>query len=297
MNVIELLEKNRIRYTTGHKDVRGGWAGLECPWCGRNGELYLGINLSSGRGNCWRCGPHSLADIIAACTGVPLRQAIEAARGLSLPRVAARRQAGGKLVQPGGVGPLLPVHRRYLRGRKFDPDELVRLWGIQSIGLAVRFPWSIYIPIHNFDGEEVSWVTRSIGTGPRRYHGAKPEEEVTPAKEILYGAQYCRHTVIVHEGPTDVWATGPGAASVLGLSVTQPQIDVIASFLVRVICFDNEPEAQRRAERLARKLAPFPGRTEVVTLETGKDTASAEPAEVAELRAAYLNSEICARVA
>jgi hypothetical protein len=56
----------------------------------------------------------------------------------------------------------------------------------------------------------------------------------------------------------------------------------------RVLCFDSEPDAQRRAHELARQLQAFPGETIVVKLETGKDPNSADPTEIKQLRERYL---------
>lgn len=291
MNVTEILDKHRIHWTTAHKDVRQGWVAISsgCPWCGRSrGEAYLAINTRSGVANCWRCGAHSLADVLAAVGHIPLGQAIEAAKGFARPRGPAQRRTGTFTALP-GVAPLLPAHRAYLRKRRFDPAQLVQLWDIAGTGIVARLPWRIYIPIHDVTGEVVSWVTRAIGDEAQpRYKGADPEEESLSAKEVLYGEFYCRHACIVHEGPTDVWATGPGAVAGLGLGITDAQVNRIASYSVRVICYDSEPEAQRRAGELAERLAPFPGRTERVELETGNDPASADPAEIAEMRAMYL---------
>ena len=294
MNVTELLDRHRIGWTDSHKDVRQGWVAISsgCPWCGRrNGELYLAVNLASATAACWRCGRHSLADVLAACGNMPLKAAIDAAKAVT--RVAVAARPPGKLKPPDGVTELGRAHATYLRQRGFDPVLLVQLWGLQAIGLTKRLPWRIYIPIYDRDGWEVSWSTRAIGDRALpRYHTASPEEEAVSNKSLLYGEQYCRHAVIVHEGPTDVWATGPGAVATLGLAVTPAQISRLAGYLLRVICFDAEPEAQQRARRLADILAPFPGETLVACLETGKDPATADKSEILGMRAAYLGENL-----
>jgi len=48
------------------------------------------------------------------------------------------------------------------------------------------------------------------------------------------------------------------------------------------------PGAQKRARRLASRLELFPGRTEVIELESGSDVADAEQAEVDQIRDRYL---------
>lgn len=285
MNVLELLDSHNIIYTTGHRDVRQGWVGLPCPWCGnRGGELYLAVNISSGACTCWRCGRHSLVDVLVAVGNVPLAKAVPAARNVE--RAVAASRPPGKLTRPSGVEPLGGAHAGYLRKRGWVPAELEALWGLQGIGLAAKLPWRIYIPIFDVNGWEVSWTTRAIGANAvPRYRGAAPHEEAVSAKILLYGEQYARpHSIIVHEGPADVWATGPGAVATLGLSVSIKQVMRIASYWRRVIMFDAEPEAQRRAVALAERLLPYPGETIVAELQTGNDAPVAEHWELNEAR-------------
>ena len=88
---------------------------------------------------------------------------------------------------------------------------------LQGIGLHPRLPWRLFIPIHSH-GRPISWTTRSIGTkDKKKYITASPAEEAAPHKQTLYGLDYCRHTVIVVEGPLDAWNIGPGAAATYGL--------------------------------------------------------------------------------
>jgi len=114
------------------------------------------------------------------------------------------------------------------------------------------------------------------------------EQEAVHHKTILYGADYARHAVIVHEGPTDVWATGPGAVATCGTGFTDAQVLALSRYAVRVACFDSSDAAQRRARELCDMLAPYPGETVRVVLETGDDPAEAHPEELAELRRTFL---------
>ncbi len=195
-----------------------------------------------------------------------------------------------KLVVPAGVGPLWAPHRAYLERRGYDPDVLEELWGIQGIGISGNLSWRIWIPIH-LEGRVVSWTSRSIGDEDgAKYITASPTEESVSAKTLLYGEGYVRSTVIVHEGPADVWATGPGSVATLGLSYTQQQMLHISRYPTRVICFDNEPPAQRVARKLANELKLFPGDTYVVHLESGKDPPECDPKELQEFREKFLGT-------
>ena len=102
-------------------------------------------------------------------------------------------------------------------------------------------------------------------------------------KELLYGEDYCRGSVIIHEGPTDVWRTGPGAVALLGTGFTDAQVLRLSHYGLRIVCFDSEPAAQRRANKLCSLLDGFPGETINVVLDS-KDPGSATPKEIAKLR-------------
>jgi hypothetical protein len=220
-------------------------------------------------------------------TGTPIT-AIEAALAeLPSPYLEAEYQRPtGRYTPPQGTGPLLAAHVAYLQGRGFDAQRVAALWGVQGIGMAPRLPWSLFIPVfHN--GKPVSWTTRSINpNSQRRYRTAEPTEEQIPIRELLYGEEYCRNTVVVHEGPTDVWATGPGAVATFGIDFTAAQVQRLSRYWRRVVCFDGQPAAQAAAMRLVQALRVYEGETLNVVLQ-GKDTA-ASPLEAAKLRATFL---------
>jgi len=202
------------------------------------------------------------------------------------PAAVARVQ--GVLRLPLGRGPLLAGHRAYLRGRGFNPASMVRLWGIEGIGQVAKLRWRIFIPVYH-GGAVATWTARSIIEGEKmRYLSAPAEDEAIPIKSILYGSDYAGAATIIHEGPLDVWATGPGAVATCGTAYTPEQFLRMTAFPIRVVCYDASTDAQARARELSRALNAFPGTTYNVRLETGKDTAEADPNEVADLRARFL---------
>lgn len=291
MNVQSLLAELRIPYRTAgqHEHARPGWIQIDCPYCSPSSNRFrLGINLAKGYASCWCCGGKRLVDVMSAVTRQPIRVCYEWLHQLKWDTVAhIQPRRSGKLQVPKTVGRLLPPHRQYLHRRGFDPDEIAGIWGVQGIGIDSRLGWSLFIPIHH-KGEIVSWTTRSIGDGPRRYISAGANEEAIPAKHLLYGADLAQHAIIVCEGPIDAWAIGPGAVATMGLNYSKEQFIAMTKYPVRVVCFDNEPKAQYQAERLASELSQYPGDTYCITLETGKDAAESDKQEIQELRARYL---------
>lgn len=287
MNFIEFLRDRGIRlWNAGeHHHVTSQYVGFDCPFCSPNsGRVRAGYHLTKNFVSCWTCGGHSVGATLAELTGLPAKECLRILDPfISGPTITETTR--GRLHIPKGVVPLLPPHIKYLKGRGFDPEALSQTWKIGAIGNHVRYPWRIFIPIE-LRGETVSWTTRTISQDPLvvRYRSAQAEEEKISAKAILYGQDLIPgHSVIVHEGPTDVWRTGPGSVATLGMNVSVAQIRKIASFPNRVVCFDSEPKAQQRATQLCRELALFPGKTANVTLDA-KDAGSAPISETRRLR-------------
>lgn len=183
----------------------------------------------------------------------------------------------------------IPAYWDFLVDRRFDPDEISEYWGVKGTLPGTQYQWRLWIPIQDVHGQVVSWTTRTIGqdTEAQRYISANPEQEATPHKHLLYGAHRAVSTVVVVEGPTDVWAIGPGAVATFGTSFTPQQVSALSKYPVRIVCYDNEPLAQRQARKLCRELMAFPGTTENVVLETGSDPGDASDAELMELRSHY----------
>lgn len=284
----EFLIRNGVetRKSGEHKHARGlDWLQIDCNRCGPgSGKFHLGINTRTLKSNCWKCGRKDTLETLATITRQPRGAILDLLR--NSPRIQQEKVAhSGTYQPPGGVADLMPVHRRYLEDRDFDPDELVKLWGIAGIGMNARLKWRVFIPIHDQQGKPVSWTTRSIAAQANlRYISASESEESVKHKTLLFGEQYVRNSVIVHEGPFDVFRTGPGACGTCGTGYTPQQLSRIARYPFRYICFDNEPSALRRARELSDDLSPFPGETAIIKLESAKDTAEAHPDEVTELR-------------
>ena len=286
MNFRDLLQELDIQTAPeGHPHSTTGWVQFDCPFCGSNTKRYhMGYNESGGFANCWKCGPHPILSVLHEHTQIPHRQLqklLQQLDSLRLPEEKHKTQ--GVLEYPKGLGPLKPAHHQYLRSRGFHPTELVRLWKIQGIGIAPPLSWRIFIPIQH-KGKTVSWTSRSIADHPKiRYISAKHTQEAVPHKQLLYGQDYVRHSVIIVEGPLDVWAIGPGAVATFGIRYTQAQITQLSRIPKRIVCYDSEPDAQKQAKKLVERLGVFPGETLNVQLDS-KDAADSSPKERAMLR-------------
>ncbi len=225
------LEEHGVEVQEGgaHKHVRSGWLGVDCPKCGKgSGGFHLGINLEKKFASCWRCGYYHLPTLLTELTGESystVQDWLNTPSGCGGSPLTPSKPRG-RIKLPRGVKVLRRQHRVYLRWRKFNPNEIIRLWGVRGIGMAARLSWRLWIPIHK-DGNLVSWTTRSIGDDPTRYISAAPDEESESPRSLLYGMDHVRHAMIVCEGPTDVWRIGPGAVATMGLSYSQEQVSLM----------------------------------------------------------------------
>ena len=167
------------------------------------------------------------------------------------------------------------AHRQFLRDRDFNPDRIEKVWGIEGLGMeghyksnGKRIPlkWRLYIPIETA-GVVSSWTTRTISHDPDtcRYISAPPDHERINHKQLLYGEDYAGQSIIIVEGPTDVWRIGPGAVATFGTRPTAAQIIRMGRYIERYVLFDHG--AERYSQALVEALSAFPGKTHVIELD------------------------------
>lgn len=288
MNFIELLEEHHVpQAPENHEHVRAGWIQIDCPFCSPNSQRYrLGWNLQYNYANCWSCGHVNAKRLLTTLFHISFKEAEKFLKGVT-PERQEKHAHIGKYVEPSGVGELLYGHRKYIYHRGFSIEEIQKLWSVQGIGIAPRLSWRLFIPIF-YHGQKVSWTTRAIGEVEPRYMSASLQEEYIDHKNLLYGEDFCRHAIVVCEGPIDAWAIGPGAVATFGLSFTTAQLRKMAKYSIRAICFDNEPHAQLAATKLVKQLSVFPGQTYNIQLDS-KDPGEAKHREIARIRKEILS--------
>lgn len=299
MDVERLLRDYRIPYSTSgqSKNTGAGWVGVRCPFCSDPSD-HLGIELETGACHCWRCGGKSLRRVLTALTGLRGSQVDSILtkyggrrRRASSNRGVAVRTKAHKL--PSDTGPLGARHERYLQARRFDPDYLVRVWGVMGTGPAsfldgIDFSHRIVAPIYWGD-RRVSFQSRDItGRSKVRYMTCPRDRELVHHKDILYGLeqQWDTDCGICVEGITDVWRLGPLAFATFGSEVTGRQLMVMSRrFRRMVVVFDgNERDALVRAERLVDRLV-------TVLVDARRIDIPGDPADLSDADAAALIRE------
>jgi len=284
MNAAELLQDMGVEFlSAGHHHCRPGWIQLDCPFCGKNSKgFHLGWNLASNYTNCWKCGGHRIEAVLREM-GYGPEKAKAIKQELSLEPTIKVDKTRSTYKPPAGVGPLLKQHKQYLRSRDFDPEEMKQLWKIRGIGIAENLSWRVFLPVM-LQGEPVSWTTRHVShKAKQRYLSAAASQEKFNHKHLIYGQDYCSHSIVICEGPLDAWRIGPGAGALFGTAYSSAQVNRLLQHPCRYICFDSSSDAQRKAEELADQLSVFPGITENIVLDAA-DPGEASPREIRQLR-------------
>ena len=287
MTFTELLKQYGVSYVTeGHHHCRHGWIQLDCPFCGRGTQKWhMGYSLDNNFLNCWRCGFHPVIKTLEELTGLQDHIVRKMLDNVLTSPPSKIKTVKGKLKLPKELTILSSRHRHqhYLNDRGFVWTEIEKLWHVRAIGIAPKLAWRLFIPIY-FHGQVVSWTTRSISdTAKVRYINAPPTDESMPIKSLLYGEDYARNAIIICEGPTDVWRIGPGAVATLGVNYSPSQLNRMIQYPKRIICFDGDSGAQKRAQRLSDDLSVFAGETFIAQIDE-KDPAAASDRTIQKLR-------------
>lgn len=256
-----------------HKHARDGWIQVECPFCIGNAGYHLGWCVQDEYFHCWRCGWHSMDEVVAELTavkGFDLKQLLSEYRTTSKARSRSSKastKGGADRLKLPLCGELCKPHIRYLESRGFDPVKLESLWGLMGTKGIGRYKNRIIAPVH-LNGTMVSYQGRDVtGKQELRYKACAIEKEVVHHKHTLYGIDHCKDSIVVVEGISDVWRLGYGAACTFGIKFTTSQLRMIASKKRRYVLFDTQdPQAREQGKKLADMLALLPGLTEYIEL-------------------------------
>jgi hypothetical protein len=256
VNIEQILRDYGISYDL---TVNPGWANINCPFCGDRSN-HLGFNLQGGYCHCWKCGGHHLDTVLRKLLHLTPQACEElltnyTAEHLVRHKLNRREAKATELVLPGDE--LNDMERRYLEKRGFDPDFLVKKYGIQGGGITGRWKFRIIIPLF-LNHRLVSFTARDItGKQPERYKNLSIEESIVDPKTTFYNLDNAHgKRVCLIEGPTDVWRMGDGFICSFGTSVTQAQLKQLSQGFQEIfIMFDPEPVAQKKAQVYAQGLA------------------------------------------
>jgi DNA primase len=251
----------------------------------------------SGQFVCWRCGFMPLIEAIKRLTGKSWTESKRIARKYGgtertlFKHVRTDKERDIDVEFPIGTLDYIPKrHRKYLESRDFDPDQIVETWSIKAAGKLGGFSERIIIPI-TYNNRLVSYTSRAIDPNEKvRYRTCTKEFERRHHKHCLYGLDFAvGKSVLVLEGPMDVWRFGIGAVSTFGIKYTEAQVMLLYKNFDRIFTMfdETETEAQQKASQLTAQLSTMGKAAEHITLGVDHD-----PAELKDEDAKYLMREL-----
>lgn len=279
-DVISYLEDRGVEFSRQGKNVTSGWIETNCPFCpiiDPDPTMHLGINLSTRLINCWRCG--SKGSILRLIVKID-RCSYQDVEDKILPAFkdySMRDLKRDIIIRTSTNGNILPEclkefpepYLEYLKGRNFDPDQLVKKYGLRAYANIGFYKFRIIVPI--IMGGKVVNFTAMDTTGEQspKYIHCRNDDAIIPMKECLYNIDTVRDTALIVEGVTDVWRMGDGAVATLGIQYTHEQVSLLATkgVVKAVVMYDSD--AIKQAKRLAGALSAVISNVEVIELDKG----------------------------
>lgn len=272
-NIPDLLRDNGVQLDTEGKNVAVGWVQMKCFACD-DPSNHLGYNLEKHFFSCWKCGTKQFKPTISALLNISqyevnelLKQYKERPQSITETDKPKRPTI---LQLPNGSIALSNRHRLYLWQRDFDPDILTERYNLYGTGHLGSYKFRIIIPVFH-KGEMVSYLGRDItDKSDLRYKACTSLKEVRPHKDCLYGLDDVKgDSVVLVEGPADVWRLGQGAVAQFGMLTSIEQLKLLKRFKRRYIMLDSGENEFRQSKKLAAMLSGFSGENVVVEMDSG----------------------------
>ena len=279
-----------------------GWVGIKCPFCidGDPSE-HLGVNTDSKAVKCWRCGKHSIFSLIKEISRT--RGFSETAnlmskfqnRVLTYYERSERSERGipqsDRIISLDFASENLDsLYTTYLESRNYDPLEIQLLYKIMGTGFDGPYKYRILIPFMHRN-KVVTFTARDVtGKQDPPYKQCSEEKSIISPKRWLYNLSSSEDTVLVVEGPLDVWRIGGNTVATSGIEYTPEQVLLLTKFRRVFILFDTEEQAQIKAKQLASEVATLV--SEVVRLELD----FGDPGELSKDDANHLRRHIFGKV-
>jgi len=300
-DIISFLEDNDVPFRLSGKNVGRGWVGIPCCFCGGHG-YHGGVNLSYKGFSCFQCAetasPPKLIKQILNCSwaeAYDILKKYSTNKSSWAPDPLPGRGHSQKPVHlPALTGPLSSSGGLYLESRGFNPKAIEAKYGIKETGPVGNYKFRLIIPIF-FGKRLVSFTTRSYTEKVKPKYKAQPvEEAIIPVKDCLYNIDTVKDTLLIVEGPADVWRMGDGTVALFGLNCSASQQETIFKWWTykqrsprkKKVVILLDPKTKKAADKLYYTLTSFIRDIKIVEL-TDQD-----PAELTQESAMNLKVEL-----
>jgi len=228
--------------TEEHTHGRPGWYQVNCPFCGgAQTGFHLGYCIGSWGMNCWICGRHSLREFLRVKSPWSIQETTSKF-GSKRPFLPTRKSGlrVKDITVPGSA--LGRKHKRYLNSRGFASEDIESWWRVRGTGPIGQMHHRLIIPVEKH-GQVVTWTSRYMGDHKIKYISCPNELSPVKIKNCLYGLDFVRQrkSIILCEGPTDVWKLGPGkGVASFGVNLSWAQLNLLSEFERVIMAFDSD---------------------------------------------------------
>jgi len=274
------LDSQYIEYRESGKNISSGWIGIACPFCpDEDPSTHLGIDPETNLINCWRCGKKgSVIELVryhqkcsyTAAENVLSQFSRASSRDLaSEDKSQAIAKSSATVTLPSECEKsMLALHQSFLVRRGFSPHKIYEKYDLSCVDKFGKYKFRLIIPII-MRGQLVAFTSRDVtGLSDNPYRHASNEECVIPVKSCLYNIDTVKDTVIIAEGPLDVWNLGDASVCTFGTQYTRSQVKLLTSKCKRAhVLFDSD--ATTEASSLAFDLSAHIEHVEIIELDQG----------------------------
>jgi len=297
-DIIAFFENRGISYFTEDTNCSDGWVNIQCPFCDDHSN-HLGIAIDTKKVHCWRCGKHSLFDLIKEIDGIysshHVYRVLKEFKGDINDIIVKSTVKENKLASTFNFPKEFskkfpPIAIDYLKSRNFVPVEYYinkydLYWGGSIVG---NFKYRIIFPV-KVNGSIVSFVGRDVtDILEPRYKNCPKVLSTIAIENTFFNVDNCfGNKVILVEGPFDVMRIGDGCIGSFGIQLSDSQIKFLSSNYDEVtIVFDSD--AIEVAKFVANQIGPFLNKVRVIHLEKGFDPATLPDEDINILRRKFL---------
>ena len=274
------LDHYNIEYRTSGKNIGSNWMSICCPFC-QEERFHCGIHLDSKTFSCWVCGETgTFLKLAATLLNTSWKETGKQIKPFQSHFVEhAPLELAKEVIFPTRMTKLTRNGRKYLSNRGFNPKELIEKYNLMETGMLSKlkidnkswdFKNRIIVPI--IMGNIVASYTARDWTeaSSTRYKNAPTEAGTAPLTKCLYNIDNAKgSSVILVEGPTDVWRIGDNCIAMMGVKFSTEQIKRLVERRFKKIVILFDAEAEKTARKLAVTLHPFINDISVFTLQEG----------------------------
>ena len=261
-NFEKLLSDFGINCKFYGKNTTTGWINIKCvnPSCFDNSN-HLGFNLEKSYFFCWKCGYHTMYEIISWLLPEENTNKIIDKYSGDYHFDFVRRFRDDESEDTKSVkkielpdNGLYSLCRKYLLNRGFDPDYIKHKYSVTGCRYG-DYKNRLIIPVY-YRGNIVSYQGRSILENAKiRYKNCKKENEIINSKKLLYNIDNCKDSwIIVTEGVFKVWRLGINACATFGKNYTNEQVMLLNNYDTVFVFFDPDEPGQDYAKKICAEL-------------------------------------------